>query len=214
MKITLGSLFDGIGGFPLAAERNGITPIWASEIEKYCILITKIRFPNMLHLGDITEINGKNLEPVDIITMGSPCQDLSIAGKQQGLVGKRSGLFFEGIRIVQEMQESTNGEYPRFLIWENVNGAIYSNKGYDFRIVLEEIAKTHIPIPNSGKWAGAGMVRSNKCERLQGFPDNWTQINNSLCVDSTRFRIIGNSIAIPCADYIFSRMLKYGFEKN
>lgn len=110
MNVTLGSLFDGIGGFPLVAERNGILPIWASEIEKYCILITKIRFPTMFHLGDVKELDGSRLEPVDIITMGSPCQDLSVAsGNQKGLKGERSGLFFEGIRIVREMREATDG---------------------------------------------------------------------------------------------------------
>ena len=402
MKVTLGSLFDGIGGFPLVAERNGISPIWASEIEKYCILITKIRFPNMLHLGDVKELDGGKLEPVNIVTMGSPCQDLSVAGKQAGLKGERSGLFFEGIRIVREMRKATDGAYPRFIVWENVNGALYSNRGYDFRTVLEEITEADIPMPNSGVWASAGMVRSDKCEvawrilnaqywgvpqrrkriylvadfggnragkilfdeksvcgdsseviqqtvgsavdaqkrsektntitdvklfdtnyigvggvreyndgytpcvlqeygaggnhvplitycisgnildrepqnggnhlgvkkdisfaldtkhthavvntlcasdykgvgnqyvqsnkcviddkkekvrrltpleceRLQGFPDNWTQINHKLCVDSTRFRILGNSLAIPCADFVISRVKKYGFGKN
>ncbi len=164
MEVTLGSLFDGIGGFPLVAKRNGIKPIWASEIEKLCRLITEKRFPNMLQLGDITDLDGSKLDPVDIIAMGSPCQDLSIAGKQVGLKGERSGLFFEAIRIAKEMRESTNGESPRFIVWENVEGALNSNRGYDFRVVLEEIAKTAIPMPNSGRWGAAGMVRSDKCE--------------------------------------------------
>ena len=102
--ITLGSLFDGIGGFPLAAVHNGITPIWASEIESFPIEVTKIRFPDMLHVGDITKLKGKDLPPVDIITGGSPCQDLSVAGARAGFAGERSGLFMEQIRITKEMR--------------------------------------------------------------------------------------------------------------
>ena len=142
MKVTLGSLFDGIGGFPLVAERNGILPIWASEIEKYCILITKIRFPNMLHLGDVKELDGGKLEPV-------------------------------GNQYVQS------------------NKCVIDDK--------KEKVRRLTPL---------------ECERLQGFPDNWTQTNHKLCVDSTRFRILGNSLAIPCADFVISRVQKYGFGKN
>ena len=99
---TMGSLFDGIGGFPLAAIHNGITPLWASEIEPFPIEVTRLRFPDMLHVGDITKLNGADLPPVDIITGGSPCQDLSVAGARAGLAGARSGLFMEQIRIVKE----------------------------------------------------------------------------------------------------------------
>ena len=158
--MTLGSLFDGIGGFPLSAVLHGIEPVWASEIEKFPIEVTKIRFPNMKHLGDITNINGAEIEPVDIITFGSPCQDLSVAGKREGLVdGKRSNLFYQAVRIIREMREATNGNYPTFAIWENVPGAFSSNGGQDFRSVLEEITEAEIPMPKSGKWANAGMVR-------------------------------------------------------
>lgn len=162
--MKLGSLFDGIGGFPLAATRFGITPVWASEIEPFPQAVTKKHFPNMNHLGDITKINGAEIEPVDIITLGSPCQDLSIAGKRKGLDGERSGLFRTAINIVRQMRKSTGGEYPRFIVWENVPGAFSSNGGNDFRAVLEEITETEIPMPASGKWANAGMVRSNECE--------------------------------------------------
>lgn len=103
--MQLGSLFDGIGGFPYSAQRHGITPVWASEIEPACISITKRHFPNMRHLGDITQINGAEIEPVDIITFGSPCQDLSVAGKRAGLDGEQSGLFNHAIRIINEMRE-------------------------------------------------------------------------------------------------------------
>lgn len=91
--LTMGSLFDGIGGFPLAAIRSGITPVWASEIEAFPIEVTKQRFPSMIHVGDITKLNGAELPPVDIICGGSPCQDLSVAGARAGLSGARSGLF-------------------------------------------------------------------------------------------------------------------------
>lgn len=157
--LTLGSLFDGIGGFPFAATIAGIKPIWAAEIDPACVAVTKNRFPDMEHLGSVTDINGAEIPPVDIITFGSPCQDLSVAGKQAGLDGERSGLFKEAIRIIYEMRIATNGKYPTFIIWENVPGAFSSNKGRDFRTVLEEITKTDIPMPTSGKWATAGVVR-------------------------------------------------------
>ncbi|MDE6762481.1 MAG: DNA cytosine methyltransferase [Oscillospiraceae bacterium] len=98
-KLTLGSLFDGSGGFPLAAEMCGITPVWASEIDPFCVQVTSKRFPNMKHLGDITKINGAEIPPVNIITFGSPCQDLSVAGNRAGLDRSRSSLFLETIRI-------------------------------------------------------------------------------------------------------------------
>jgi DNA (cytosine-5)-methyltransferase 1 len=162
--IKLGSLFDGIGGFPHSAQRHGITPVWASEIDPYCVSITKRHFPDMQHLGDICQINGADIEPVDIITFGSPCQDLSIAGKQAGLQGERSGLFWEAIRIIDEMREATNGKYPRWAVWENVPGVLSSNDRLDFRAVLQAFTKIDIPMPYTGRWAGAGMVRGGKCD--------------------------------------------------
>ena len=147
--MKLGSLFDGSGGFPLAGSLCGIEPVWASEVEPYPIAVTKSRFPNMKHLGSVTDIRGGDIEPVDIITFGSPCQDLSVAGKRAGLKHEangddettRSGLFMEAVRIIKEMREATNGEYPTFAVWENVPGAFSSNKGEDFRTVLEELIK-------------------------------------------------------------------------
>lgn len=158
-KLTLGSLFDGIGGFPLAASRCGIEPVWASEIEPHCIEITKRQFPKIQHLGSVTDIHGYDIPPVDIISFGSPCQDLSVAGKQTGLGGERSGLFLEAVRIIKEMRCATNGIYPAYAIWENVPGAFSSNKGGDFRRVLEALAESEIPMPKSRKWARSGMVR-------------------------------------------------------
>lgn len=159
-EMTLGSLFDGIAGFPLAAAQNGIKTIWASEIVGDCIDIVKKHFPEIQHLGDITKINGGEIPPVDIISFGSPCQNLSTAGNQKGLDGEKSQLFFEAIRIIYEMRGATNGKYPKYIIWENVAGAFSSNKGQDFRRVLEEITKTYIPMPDSRRWATSGMVRS------------------------------------------------------
>ena len=147
--LRLGSLFSGSGGFELAGSLCGIEPVWASEVEPYAIAVTKSRFPNMKHLGSVTDVYGGDIEPVDIITFGSPCQDLSVAGKRAGLKHKsngddettRSGLFMEAVRIIKEMREATNGEYPTFAVWENVPGSFSSNKGEDFRTVLEELIK-------------------------------------------------------------------------
>ena len=119
-EIKLGSLFDGSGTMPLCAAMCGGHPVWASEVEPYPIAVTKTHLPNMKHLGSVTDIKGFLIEPVDIITFGSPCQDLSIAGKRAGLNGAKSGLFWEAIRIIWEMLLATGGKYPRFVIWENV----------------------------------------------------------------------------------------------
>lgn len=148
----------------------GIEPVWASEIEPYPIKATTARFPNMKHLGSILDIDGAKVEPVDIICGGSPCQDLSVAGKQKGLhEGERSHLFFEMTRIIKEMRNATNGKQPRYVIWENVPGAFSSNKGYDFLAVLQAFAEIadpdiHVPEPKQkapGKglaWKYAGYV--------------------------------------------------------
>lgn len=165
------SLFDGSGGFPLAGALCGITPIVASEIEPYPIAVTRSRFPNMIHLGDVSKVNGAELEPADIITFGSPCQDLSVAGKRAGLKHEdngdeettRSGLFMEAIRIIKEMREATNGKYPRYAVWENVPGAFSSNKGEDFRVVLEEFVKVveptaEMPPMADRKWPYADVI--------------------------------------------------------
>ncbi len=163
-QLTLGSLFDGIGGWLLAAVHNGVKPIWSSEIEKFPMAVTKHHFPDVIQLGDITKLDGATLPPVDVICAGSPCQDLSVAGKREGLKGERSGLFKTAIDIVRRMRLSTGGGQPRFFIWENVPGAFSSNKGLDFKAVLEEIGQTEIPMPDGGKWAEAGMVECPKCD--------------------------------------------------
>ena len=162
-QLTLGSLFDGIGGFPLAGIKSGIHPVWASEIEPFPVRVTQKRLPDMKHYGDVSKLNGGDLEPVDIITFGSPCQDLSIAGKRNGLDGARSGLFREAIRIITEMRCKTNGRSPRWAVWENVPGALSSANGRDFREVLESLIrikdpKADVPMPDSGKWLPAGEI--------------------------------------------------------
>lgn len=161
--VKLGSLFDGSGGFPLAASLCDIEPVWASEVEPYPIAVTQSRFPNMKHLGDVSKINGAEIEPVDVITFGSPCQDLSVAGKRAGLKHEtngdeettRSGLFMEAVRIIKEMRSATDGIYPRIAVWENVPGAFSSNGGEDFRRVLEELIgiaapQAEVPAPEKG----------------------------------------------------------------
>ena len=160
-ELTLGSLFDGSGGFPLAALTCGIKPIWSSEVEPFPIRVTQKNLPQVKHLGDIKDIDGSEIEPVDIITFGSPCQDLSIAGKRAGLEGEKSNLFYEAIRVIKEMRCKTNGKYPRYLLWENVPGAFSSNKGEDFRCVLEEITRikdSTVKLTRPKKWEKAGEI--------------------------------------------------------
>lgn len=161
-NLTLGSLFDGSAGFPLGGLISGITPVFASEVEPFPIRVTTKRLPQMQHLGDVSALNGVELPPVDIITFGSPCQDMSVAGKRTGLNGSRSCLFYEAVRIVKEMRCKTDGKYPRFVVWENVPGAFSSNKGEDFKAVLEALCGVKdeafvIPEPN-GKWENAGCI--------------------------------------------------------
>lgn len=173
---TLGSLFDGSGGFPLAGQLSGIMPIWAAEVEPYPIAVTRSRFPQMMHLGSVTGVHGDKVQPVDLITFGSPCQDLSVAGKRSGIRdGQRSNLFFEAIRIIREMREATNGVYPAFAVWENVPGAFSSNKGEDFRCVLEEFvrisAEISVPRPAVGRWSQSGEIVGD------GYSVAWRQLD-------------------------------------
>lgn len=162
-ELTLGSLFDGSGGFPLAGIQAGIRPVWASEIEPFPILVTTRRLPQLTHVGDVTGVNGADVDAVDVITFGSPCQDLSVAGKQAGLAGERSGLFFHAVRIIDQMRKATHGVFPRYAIWENVPGAFSSHKGADFATVLTTLTRIvdpsapDMPVPEGG-WPYAGCV--------------------------------------------------------
>ena len=160
-EFTLGSLFDGSGGFPLGGLLAGIKPLWASEIEPFAVRVTTKRLPQIKHYGDVSSLNGAELPPVDIITFGSPCQDMSIAGKRNGLDGSRSSLFYEAVRIIKEMRCATNGKYPRFAVWENVPGAFSSNKGEDFRAVLKSLCQVKdesVSVPQCEKWTAAGNI--------------------------------------------------------
>ena len=160
--LTLGSLFDGSGGFPLGGLLAGITPVWASEIEPFPIRVTTKRLPFMKHYGNISAMDGGRIEPVDIITFGSPCQDMSVAGRRDGLDGERSSLFYEAVRIIKEMRCATGGRYPRYIVWENVPGAFSSNKGEDFKAVLEAVIgivepNAQVPMPEKARWPYADL---------------------------------------------------------
>lgn len=162
--MKLGSLFSGSGGFELAGLLSGIEPVWASEVEPYPIAVTTSRFPHLEHLGNVSHINGADITPVDVITFGSPCQDVSVAGKQAGLhEGERSSLFFQAIRIIREMRCATNGKYPRFAVFENVPGLFSTGQGADFRAVLQAFVSlcddsVLVPEPPKGKWLHAGEI--------------------------------------------------------
>ena len=178
-KLTLGSLFSGSGAFELGGLLAGIRPVWASEIEMFPIRVTTKRLPFVKHYGDVNSIRGDEIEPVDIITSGSPCTDLSIAGKRAGLDGRQSGLFYQAIRIIKEMRCATDGRYPRFIVWENVPGAFSSNNGEDFRAVLEAVCSVKdggipVPEPPKGKWANAGCIMAD------GFSLAWRVVDACL----------------------------------
>ena len=165
--LTLGSLFDGSGGFPLGGLLAGVAPVWASEIEPFPIRVTTRRFPSMKHYGDISRMDGGKIEPVDIITFGSPCTDMSIAGKRAGLDGAQSSLFYQAIRIIKEMRCATNGRYPRWICWENVVGAFSSNRGFDFKAVLEAVIGiiepgAEVPMPEKDRWPYADIYMGER----------------------------------------------------
>ena len=160
--LTLGSLFSGSGGFELAGILSGIRPVWNSEIEPFPIRVTTKRLPGVEHFGDVAKLSGAELPPVDIITFGSPCQDMSVAGLRAGLDGKRSVLFHEAVRIIKEMRKKTDGEKPKYCVWENVPGAFSSNGGEDFKAVLEAVIGireqgTEVPAPDKNGWPRADV---------------------------------------------------------
>ena len=175
-RLTLGSLFSGSGGFELGGLVCGIEPIWASEVAPFPIRVTTKRLPRVKHLGDINRIDGANVPPVDIITGGFCCQDLSVAGKRAGLHGERSGLFFQITRIIREMRAFTAGEYPKYAVLENVPG-MYSSAGVaDFLEVLNELCKIKdetlsVPMPEKGGWSTAGEIVGD------GFSIGWRTLD-------------------------------------
>ena len=139
------SLFSGVGGFDLGLENAGMKTIYQCEWDKHATRILERHWPTVPRWGDITTLTAKEIlrhgTPPDVVAWGSPCQDLSVAGKRAGLEGERSGLFHEGIRIINELRKETNNEYPRISIWENVAGALSSNRGADFGVIIDEMAK-------------------------------------------------------------------------
>lgn len=160
--MTLGSLFSGSGGFELAGAMAGIRPVWNAEIEPFPSKVTALRFPDVVNLGDVTKIKGDEITPVDIITLGFPCQNVSISGKQAGIhKGKQSNLFFQAIRIITEMYDKTKGMYPRYAVTENVPGLMTIHQGDDFRDVLQafvSIKDLFSTVPKPDKWAHAGCI--------------------------------------------------------
>jgi DNA (cytosine-5)-methyltransferase 1 len=140
--ITFGSLFSGAGGFDLGLERAGMQCQFQVEWDKHCQQVLQYHWRDVPKWEDVQTVNGADLPPVEVIAWGSPCQDLSNAGKRIGLDGEKSSMFFEGIRIINEMREATDGKYPVVSIWENVAGAISSNSGRDFARVIREMADT------------------------------------------------------------------------
>ena len=228
MMITLGSLFDGIGVFPLAASRHGITPVWASEIIPDAISITKRHFPEMVHLGDITKLDGGKIPAVHVITFGSPCQNLSSIGPRDGLSVAKSSLFYQAIRIIEEMRDASGGLYPAIAVWENVIGAMLPFYGFKMRGAAANRNRQHFlrsfgkrtdvfpTILASEQTAFAyyyeddplgGCIRyptEAESERLMGLPPDWTKYgaDGAEIRSSSRYMALGNSIALPCAEYI------------
>lgn len=209
-RVTIGSLFSGSGGFELAGAMFGAVPVWASEIEPFPIAVTRKRFPEMIHMGDIGKLDGAELPPVDIITGGSPCQDMSVAGKREGLDGARSGLFREQIRIVREMRQK-HGK-PRYMVWENVPGAFSSNKGADLCCRLQGFPDgwtdglgTEIPDEETVEfWENV----FEEHRRLTGSPKNRRSRNQVIkwirdpYSDTALYRMWGNGISLPCAVFV------------
>lgn len=151
-------LFAGIGGFSLGFENAGIDTLAHVEIDEKCKGVLRNHWGDHLIFSDVCEVGKHNLPYADIITFGSPCQDLSIAGKRKGFAdGTRSNLFFEAVRIIREIE-------PRYAVWENVPGALSSHDGRDFQSVIESLLDTDIPMPKSGRWASSGMVRTGQKE--------------------------------------------------
>jgi len=155
------SLFSGTGAFELGFERAGFTTVGQCEIDPHAQAVLKRHWPTVPLHGDITTLKGDAFGPAEVVVWGSPCQGLSLAGRRAGLEDERSGLFTEGIRFIRELRHATNNQYPRFSVWENVPGAFSSNAGRDFRAVLEAFLEAEVPMPRSGKWANAGVVRGN-----------------------------------------------------
>ena len=143
MKVL--SLFSGVGGFDMGLENAGMQTVFQCEWDKHANTILNKHWPDVPKWEDVSTLTGEHIlskaPVIDVVAWGSPCQDLSVAGKRSGLEGERSGLFHEGIRIIKELRKETNGQYPRISIWENVVGALNSNRGADFGIIIDQMAE-------------------------------------------------------------------------
>ena len=144
-EIGFVSLFSGAGGFDLGIEEAGLSSQYQCEIDPACRSVLERVWPSVPRWDDVSTLSGAQIlsqaQNPEVIVWGSPCQDLSVAGKRAGLAGERSGLFYEGIRIIREMREASDGRYPRISVWENVRGALSSNGGADFGAVLDAMAE-------------------------------------------------------------------------
>ncbi|NBW22932.1 MAG: DNA cytosine methyltransferase, partial [Caulobacteraceae bacterium] len=143
MKVL--SLFSGVGGFDMGLENAGMETVFQCEWDKHCRTILDRHWPTVPKWDDVSTLTGEHIlahaPVIDVVAWGSPCQDLSVAGKRAGLEGGRSGLFYEGMRIITELRKASNGKYPRISIWENVYGALNSNKGEDFEAILKKMVE-------------------------------------------------------------------------
>jgi DNA-cytosine methyltransferase len=292
---TVLSLFSGCGGFDLGLERSGFKTVFQCEIDKYAKGVLLKNWPNVPKWDDVRTLSAKEIlkheSKIDIVAWGSPCQDMSVSGNRAGLGGDKSSLFYEGIRIINELREETNGRYPRISIWENVAGALISNSGLDFKSVVCEMAKsgssvqeyavldaslfgvpqvrnrvflvsvfdsdiarncpeTILPLDEiyernntktptvkedilsfyrvHGKYSTPRrnispplLTVSSVCvaspsirpraltaiehERLMGWPDNWTDLNNEVSFQQ-RIRMCGNGVVAPVATWVGNKL--------
>ena len=139
-KLKYGSLFSGVGGFDMGFDLEAYECVFQVEWDKHCQKILAKHWPEVPKWSDVQDVNGAEIPPCDVLTFGSPCQDLSVAGKRAGLEGTKSSMFYEATRIIKEMRNATKSIYPRIVVWENVPGALSSNNGADFGAVLDTLA--------------------------------------------------------------------------
>jgi len=208
--LTYGSLFAGVGGFDMGFDRAGYDCRFQVEWDKNCQSILRKHWPEVPKWGDVSEVSGTELPPVDVLIFGSPCQDLSVAGKRAGLDGARSGLFHEAMRIIKEMRHATEDSFPRVVVWENVVGALSSNGGADFGTVLDQMAEAgamvvewavldaqHFGVPQRRRRVFVVAVFDPAA--AEGCPDPLLPVRESVRGDSAKGRKKGQAVADPVA---------------
>ena len=213
MTLTFGSLFAGVGGFDMGFEQAGWDCKFQVEWDKNCQQILNKHWPDVPKWGDVSDVNGAEIPPVDCIIFGSPCQDLSVAGKRAGLEGERSGLFHEAVRIIKEMRDATNGTFPRWTVWENVAGALSSNNGRDFGTVINEMAKAgaclqeyalldaqHFGIPQRRR--RVFLISCFDPATADRCPDPLLPVTESLRGDTKKSKPKGQSVTSQVADSV------------